>query len=129
MPFGAPVVSGFSTAIGDIGSAISQQGAATSDLYAAEAEQYKIEGTQFERASYQEAAALAAAKTAKEARWDFRCGCAWEPSPDTGVVKETDSLRAVKARRQQGGIAGKSPAKFHRRNFLLTLFRGCDGNS
>jgi hypothetical protein len=59
MPFGSTTLSGLSTAVSDIGAGISQEGAATSDLYAAEAEQYKIAGTQFERASYQEAAALA----------------------------------------------------------------------
>jgi hypothetical protein len=59
MPFGSATISGFSTAVSDIGAGISAEGAATSDMYAAEAEQYKIEGTQFERTSYQEAAALA----------------------------------------------------------------------
>ena len=59
MAFGTATFSGLSTAVSDIGAGISAEGAATSDLYAAEAEQYKIEGTQFEKASYQEAAALA----------------------------------------------------------------------
>jgi hypothetical protein len=59
MAFGTATFSGLGTAVSDIGAGISAEGAATSDLYAAEAEQYKIEGTQFEKASYQEAAALA----------------------------------------------------------------------